>query len=552
MPDKKRKGQKEDIEQSRLPQKSPEKNSGEGESLFRTLAEKSLTGIYVIQNGRFCFVNPITAAYTGYSQNELIGKKAAAIIHPDDKKIVRSKAKAMLRGEQTSPYEYRILTKSGQISWIMETVTSISFNNKQAVLGNSVDYTDHKKTEQALKASEEKYRSVVDYVGIGITLISPNMEILALNQQMQKWFPGIDLSQKPICYEAFHNPPSKGICSYCPTIKTLQDGNAHEVVTDTPRGGEIKHFRTISSPIKDQEGNVISVIEMVDDITENKQIQEKLQASEIWYRILFETTGAVTLILELDNTVCQVNNELERQFGYTKEEVENKMSWTTMVGSDDVERLLYNHRLRRVDPKLPPRSYEFKFLKKNGEPRNVIMTVDLIPGTTKSICSLLDITELKHAGEALEKRSQELEAKTHELEELNAALRVLLKHREEDKNELEEKVLSNIKKLVMPHIDKLKRSKLDEMDKTCVTLIESNLKDIVSPFAHKLSSNYLNLTPRELQIANLIKEGKTTKEIANFLNTSASAINICRYRLRHKLGLNLKKHNLQSYLSCLS
>jgi DNA-binding CsgD family transcriptional regulator len=223
-----------------------------------------------------------------------------------------------------------------------------------------------------------------------------------------------------------------------------------------------------------------------------------------------------------------------------------------MVSSDDVERLLYNHRLRRVDPKLPPRSYEFKFLKKNGEPRNVIMTVDLIPGTTKSICSLLDITELKHAGEALEKRSQELEAKTHELEELNAALRVLLKRREEDKNELEEKVLSNIKKLVMPHIDKLKKHKSDEMDKTCVTLIESNLKDIVSPFAHKLSSNYLNLTPRELQIANLIKEGKTSKEIADFLNTSASAINICRYRLRHKLGLNLTKHNLQSYLSCLS
>ena len=82
--------------------------------------------------------------------------------------------------------------------------------------------------ERELRASEETYKSVIDHIGIGVSLISPRMEILTLNNQMKEWFPQINTSKKPLCYKAFNNPPRRGICSYCPTLKTLQDGEAHE------------------------------------------------------------------------------------------------------------------------------------------------------------------------------------------------------------------------------------------------------------------------------------------------------------------------------------
>jgi DNA-binding NarL/FixJ family response regulator len=175
----------------------------------------------------------------------------------------------------------------------------------------------------------------------------------------------------------------------------------------------------------------------------------------------------------------------------------------------------------------------------------------MIPGTRKSIASMVDITDLRRADETLKVRGRELENKTLELEELNAALRVLLKRREEDRNELEEKVLSNVKKLVLPYIEKLKKGPLDPMTRTSILVLESNLRDIIAPFSTKLSSIHMNLTPRELQVASLIKEGKATKEIAEFLNVSPSAVNICRHRIRNKLGLNNRKINLQTYLSQL-
>lgn len=524
----------------------------QGESLFRTLTEKSVAGVYVVQDGKFCFISANAAAYAGYSVEELTGRKSDSVVHPQDREAVKLNARAMLRSDSSSPHEFRIITKSGEVRWIMETVAAISFQGRPAILGNSMDITERRRAEDALRESEEKYRSVVDHIGIGITVISPDMKIITLNNQMLKWFPDIvSLAGSPCCYEVYNDPPRSEVCTYCPVIKTFADGNVHEVVTDTPLKGDIRHFRSISSPLKDKDGKIIAAIEMVEDITERRRVVAQLRESEKWYRSIFETTGAATMLLEEDTTISFVNREFEKKFGYTKAEIENRRSWTEFIVPEDVGRMIEHHRLRRVDANIPPRNYEFRFLTSKGEPRDILITVDMIPGTTKSIASLVDITELKRTEEALQKRGKELEDKTHELEELNAALRVLLKKREEDRNELEEKVVANLENLVLPYIDKLKHAQLSTRDKTNVNIIESNLKDIITPFSHKLSSRHLNLTTRELQIANLIKSGKTTKEIAGFLNVSPSAVNICRYRIRNKLGLNNQKVNLQSFLARL-
>ena len=128
-------------------------------------------------------------------------------------------------------------------------------------------------------------------------------------------------------------------------------------------------------------------------------------------------------------------------------------------------------------------------------------------------------------------------------------MRVLLKQRENDREELEEKVLSNVKEFVLPYVEKIQKSRMDAKVLAYVDILESNLKDIISPFSRKLSSKYMNLTPKEIQIANFIKKDKTSKEIADIMNVSKSAVDIHRYRLRNKMGLNNQKANLKSHLT---
>ena len=174
-----------------------------------------------------------------------------------------------------------------------------------------------------------------------------------------------------------------------------------------------------------------------------------------------------------------------------------------------------------------------------------------------------DITERKRTDEDLRKAHEELEGRmeectaelrirTGELEEVNSALRVLLKRREEDKRELEENVLCNVKALIAPCVERLKKSGLDERQSACVSVLESNIGGIIAPFSRRLSSKYFSLTPAEIQIADLITQGKSTKEIAQFLNLSSKTIECHRKNIRKKMKLKNKKANLRIHLLSLA
>ena len=118
----------------------------------------------------------------------------------------------------------------------------------------------------------------------------------------------------------------------------------------------------------------------------------------------------------------------------------------------------------------------------------------------------------------------------------------------EDRRDLKEKVVLNIHELVMPYLVKLKKTKLNARQKAFTEILESNLKDIASPFSHTLASKYLGLTPTELQVANLIRQGINTKGIAELLHVSRRTVETHRDGLRKKLGLKGKKANLRTHL----
>ena len=203
----------------------------------------------------------------------------------------------------------------------------------------------------------------------------------------------------------------------------------------------------------------------------------------------------------------------------------------------DLEEFLYDYPCHSADG---PHWYYMRTIRMAG------------PGPVRVVVSHEEITALKLAEEALKKSQEELFEQKQSLEEANIALKVLLKQREADKQELEKKVLTNVKDLVLPYVEKLKNSRLKPKDKTLVEIVETHLNEVISPLLQRFANAKILLTPQEMQVASLVKDGKTSKEIADILNVSETTINFHRKNLRVKFGLTNQKANLRSYLLSIS
>jgi PAS domain S-box-containing protein len=122
-------------------------NLKNAEELYKTLADNSQAGVYIVQDGRIQYVNPHIPEYSGYAQTELIGMDVLNIVHPEDREHVRKNAIDMLKGMQSAPYEFRMIDSRGQVRRLMGTVTPITYNGKPAILGNTMDITEKKATD---------------------------------------------------------------------------------------------------------------------------------------------------------------------------------------------------------------------------------------------------------------------------------------------------------------------------------------------------------------------------------------------------------------------
>lgn len=203
------------------------------------------------------------------------------------------------------------------------------------------------------------------------------------------------------------------------------------------------------------------------------------------------------------------------------------------VIAGNVDEFLLDYPCHNTDG---PHWYYVRVLRMTGE------------GALRVVVSHEEITALKLTEEALRESEARLTEQKVELEEANIALKVLLKQREGDKGDLEQKVITNVKEMVLPYVEKLKRVNLKAKDKRVVEIIESHLQDIISPMMQKLANANIILTPQEIQVASLVKDGKSSKEIADILNVAETTVHFHRKNLRKKFGLSNSQTNLRSYL----
>jgi PAS domain S-box-containing protein len=258
--------------------------------------------------------------------------------------------------------------------------------------------------------------------------------------------------------------------------------------------------------------------------------------------------------LDLTGSLTFFNKATLAMLGYDQRELMG-MNYRRYV-SPDTAWELYSIFNKVYSTGKPAKIFTYQIIKKDGSKRYRELSASLKRDSNNRPvgfrCLARDVTNRKIAEDALKKREKELELKSHSLAESNTALKVLLKQREEDRVELEKNVLSNVREMVMPYIENLKKHHHNPSQKAIIETMETNLLHIVSPFLRNLTLTQCNLTAKEFRVASLVKQGLTTKEISNMLNISPAGVSYHRDSIRKKLDLRDKKINLRSYLLSLA
>ena len=401
---------------------------------------------------------------------------------------------------------------------------------------------------EELRKSEQEKAVILDAMTELVLFLDTNLKVIWANKAMRDAFNlKPDQLNGKHCYRALHN--RSRACSICPAKKTLKTGAPQEVVDISSYK---KNWVLRSYPVRDEKGSLSGVVEIVTDITERRRAEEAMRQSEQKYRELFENANDMIFILDFAGQILSCNAAAARTYGYEPEQMQG-LSMANLLDKNDlpVVRKLFRKKRGELDV---PNPMEFLTHTRTGEAVWVEVNTRGVKEKGKLIAIhgiARNITERKRMEEALRKREQEFQEKSRNLEDVNTALTVLLKRREDDKAELEEKVICNVRELVLPYIENLKMTRIDSHQLNQLKILERNTNEIISPFLRTLSTKYPNLTPMEIKVINFIREGRTTKEMAALLNASARTVEVHRDNIRKKMGLRNRKANLRSYLMAL-
>jgi PAS domain S-box-containing protein len=397
-----------------IPAERPDKKSQAmptgWEEVAQALLRNAGLGIYIVQEGKFQYVNPLFQKLTGYTENELLGKYSLDLVHSEDREVVRERAIENLKSKKGSiPYEYRLVKKNGEIIWVLEEVTSINYGGKRATVGSFMDITARKELEEAIGYSEKRYRTILEsmedaYFEIDLTgnftfvnnavcrdLGYSREELIGMN------YKGYTAEEDiKSLFQAFNEVyrtgvPNRGV----PWKSTLKDGS-HGF-------GE-----TSISPLRNSKSEIVGFCGITRDITERKQAEEKLKQSEERYRALFDSSVIGTFVVDVETMkIVMANQAAVKIFGFSSAKEGAELNLLDFTSPEEREKVfeLIRKQLFEQDSR---QAFDLPAVTKDGRQIWINATGARIMHNDKlaGLLSFRDITARKQAEEALQK-SQE-------------------------------------------------------------------------------------------------------------------------------------------------
>jgi len=551
-----------ELEQEAAEHKQAEKGLRESEARYRQALSIAPVGIYDVdfRTGNFMNVNDAVCEYSGYTKDELLfSMKAIDILTKDSQKRLLDRMGMVFSGEELAEsVDYEIIKKDGSTGWLR--INNRYVYEGKNIVGSTVvaqNITERKRIEDKLKTSEQRFRTLVNAAPYGIQLSDHNGKIIYSNpahHAIQGYADG-ELIGKYIWDLIVDEENKVHTKNYYANLIKNELRPATYYNQNRTKDDRLIDVQINWDYIKNTNGEVEGIISIVRDITARKQLEEALRTSEEHLRSLMESaTGFVVYRFVRDDqsphqlSVVFVSPSIKNILGIR--DPMNFGNWFEHIHPEDVARITEANLKSLETLKFDE---EFRAFNKNkGEWRwiHAIATGGQNEKGWNQYFNgiVIDVTGRYEAYQELKDSEKDLEIKTESLTEMNAALNVLIKNMESKESDIQEQVTANIQHLVLPYLSKIRNYTADSTRKSLLDIVESNLNKITANFTHQLASSLYSLTSTEIKVADLVRIGKTTKEIGAVLNISYKTVESHRERIRKKIGIKNKKINLRSHL----
>lgn len=549
------------------------------EWLMRSYLHDSIPGCFsTLKEGRFVEVSEAFLRLFEFSRDEVIGHTwtEGESVSEEQRSIYLDELKNKHHVENL---EIQARTKTGKLINVVVNTVMRTIDKEKYLMTVITDITGSKRAEESLRESERRFRAIADYTPDWENWVGPDGKLMWLNPMVFN-FTGYTVEEclnmkdfpMPIVDESDRERMRR-------LFADAVGGSAQSNVECRIRckDGRQKWVYVSWQPIYDENGVNLGHRSSLRDITALKMTEGALRESEYFQNSIF-LAAPIGIGLVVNRVIKRVNRRLCDMTGYSPEELLDKsarMLYPTDAEFEFVGTEKYSQMTRNGIG-----SVETRWVCKDGRIIDVMLSsTPLERGKPEAgvTFTALDITDRKRAEEELmrahdelEKRIQErtaelaevvknlteheqlLAAESQRLQDANTALKVLIRQREEDRQELEKKFIDNVMRLVLPYVEKLTLTSLTPHQAGYVDVIGTNLTNITSPFLRTMSIMHMDFTPREIEVANLIRAGKPAKEIADLLNCSLRSVEFHKNNIRRKLNLIHKKTNLRTYLLSLT
>jgi PAS domain S-box-containing protein len=519
----------------------------ESQTEYSNLFKNILEGVYrTTPDGKIISANPALVKMLGFkSEKELCASANARslYVNPDDRKILVQKLE---EENQLVNVEFDLKRKDGKIITVLENARNIRDENGKIMYyeGLLTDITER-------KLAEEAYRAAVDNSIQGL-LILQNDQVVFANQvfadiihiEKQKLLEMIPRDLFPSIHPDFRDYLRK---RYQSRLKADIGPAQYEFKGFRADGSEFWGEMYVTSiEYRRQPAVQIALI----DITDRMQIAEALKESEEQFRHLAEESPNMIFINKAGKVVF-VNAKCVEVMGYAVEEfLSDDFNFLDIIHPDHVDNIKKNLAKHLKGLEVPP--YEYIIVTKKGKEINAYITTKLIKfeGENAILGIVTDISGLKNVEKELRKTTRELEDERKALEQKNIALKEILSQIEIEKDAIKQQMATNIEKILLPSLQRLKNNS-QPTQKKLIEHLEKELESISAPIAKNLKNYAAKLTPRELEICRMIKNGFLSKEISETLNISLLTVHRHRRMIRKKLDISNKDINLSTYLQSL-